>query len=157
MQVITFKAKPKTIIGVILAAVGAIVIVATFVTNHGALSQQTSASSISCATSEERTAYLESLGWEFDGTSEKEITIPSTFNRVYENYNAVQKQQGFDLEKYKGKKATIYTYNITNYKDNKNVLANLLICDGVLIGADLCDSAAKDGFLVALTSNDAKT
>ncbi len=154
MQVITFKAKPKVIFGTALALVGVAVILMTFVTNHSAGSQQTSASPVSCATSEERTAYLESLGWEFDGTSEKEITIPSEFNRVYENYNAVQKQQGFDLEKYKGKKATIYTYNITNYKNNKNVLANLLICDGVLIGADLCDPSAKDGFLVALTNNE---
>ncbi|MBR3149969.1 MAG: DUF4830 domain-containing protein [Eubacterium sp.] len=157
MQVITFKAKPKTIFGVSVALIGVIVILMTFVSNHGAKSKQASAAAVSCATSEERAAYLESLGWEFDGTSEKEITIPASFNRVYENYNAIQKKQGFDLSKYKGKTATMYTYNITNYKDNKNVIANLMICDGVLIGADLCDPSAKDGFLIALTKNNAKT
>ena len=157
MQVITFKAKPKTIFGIILALVGIAVILLTFVSNHGGKTQQTSATPVACATEEERNAYLTSLGWEFDGMSEKEITIPQVFNQVYTNYNAIQKEQGFDLEKHRGETATIYTYNITNYKNNKNVIANLLVSVGVLIGADLCDPAAKDGFLVALTSNDAKT
>ena len=158
MQVITFKAKPRAIFGAILALVGVIVILLTFVSNHGGKSQQASANPINCATEEERAAYLTSLGWEYDGVSEKEITIPAVFNQVYENYNAVQKEQGFDLEKFKGKTATIYTYNISNYRDNKNVIANLLVCEGVLIGADLCDPAAKDGFLVGLTKNEnAKT
>ncbi len=155
MQVITFKAKPKTIFGAILALVGVLVIVLTFVSNHGGKSQQTSAVPVSCATEEERAAYLKSLGWEFDGVEEKDITIPMQFNQVYENYNAVQKEQGFDLEPYKGKSAVIYTYSITNYKNNKNVTANLLVCDGTLIGADLCDPSAKDGFLTGLTNNDA--
>ena len=153
MQVITFKAKPKTIFGIILALTGVVVILLTFLSNHGGKSQQTSASPVSCATDEERTAYLSSLGWEFSSCEEKEIIIPTTFNQVYENYNAVQKEQGFDLEPYKGKSAVIYTYNISNYKNNKNVLANLIVCDGVLIGADLCDPSAKDGFLVGLTEN----
>ena len=155
MQVITFKAKPKTIFGAILALVGVLVIVLTFVSNHGGKSQQTSAVPVSCATEEERATYLKSLGWEFDGVEEKDITIPMQFNQVYENYNAVQKEQGFDLEPYKGKSAVIYTYSITNYKNNKNVTANLLVCDGTLIGADLCDPSAKDGFLTGLTKNDA--
>ena len=155
MQVITFKAKPKTIFGAILALVGVLVIVLTFVSNHGGKSQQTSAVPVSCATEEERATYLKSLGWEFDGVEEKDITIPMQFNQVYENYNAVQKEQGFDLEPYKGKSAVIYTYSITNYKNNKNVTANLLVCDGTLIGADLCDPSAKDGFLTGLTNNDA--
>ena len=153
MQVVTIKAKPKTIFGIILALVGVAVILLTFVSNHGGKSEQTSAAPISCATDEERAAYLTSLGWEFSGSDEKDITIPSVFNQVYNNYNAVQRQQGFDLEKYKGKSATIYTYNISNYKNNKNVIANLLVCDGILIGADLCDPSAKDGFLVGLTKN----
>ena len=155
MQVITFKAKPKMILGVILALTGVIVILLTFLSDHGGKAEQTSADIISCATEKERSAYLTSLGWEFDSSTEKDITIPSTFNQVYENYNALQKEHGFDLEPYKGKPATIFTYNITNYKDNKKVIANLLVCDGKLIGADLCDPSAKDGFLTGLTSNDA--
>ncbi|MBE6719970.1 MAG: DUF4830 domain-containing protein [Ruminococcaceae bacterium] len=154
MQVITFKAKPKTIFGIILALVGIAVILLTFVSNHGGKAQLTSAKPISCNTEEERAEYLTSLGWEFGSYEEKEITIPATFNQVYENYNAVQKEQGFNLEPYKGKSAIIYTYSITNYKDNGNVTANLIVCDGQLIGADLCDPSAKDGFLTGLTNHD---
>ena len=44
----------------------------------------------------------------------------------------------------------MYTYHITNYGDNDNVIANLIVLDGELIGADLCDTSADDGFLVAL-------
>lgn len=153
MQVITFKAKPKMIFGIILALTGVVVILLTFVSNHGGGSAQTSSSPISCATEEQRAEYLSSLGWEFDGVTEKEITIPSSFNQVYQNYNAVQKEQGFDLEKYKGKSAVIYTYNITNYQNNKNVIANLLVSDGILIGADLCDPSVDSGFLTALGEN----
>ena len=73
--------------------------------------------------------------------------------KVYTDYNKIQKKQGFDLEKHKGKTATIYTYNITNYKENKNVIADLIVQDGVLIGADLCDTNVETGFLVALNEN----
>ncbi|MBQ9517832.1 MAG: DUF4830 domain-containing protein [Eubacterium sp.] len=154
MQVITFKARPRTIIGVLLALVGVAVILLTFVSGHGGKAQQTSADAVSCATEKERSAYLASLGWEFNSSAEKDITIPSSFNQVYENYNALQKENGFDLTPYKGKAATIYTYNITNYKGNEKVIANLIVCDGKLIAADLCDPSAKDGFLTGLTAND---
>ena len=154
MQVITFKAKPKTIFGLILAAVGIFVILMTFVSNHNGKAQTASAQKISCATDEERVNYLTSLGWEFGSLREKVITIPADFNKVYQNYNAIQKKQGFDLEPYKGKTASLYTYNISNYKGNDNVIANLIVCDGVLIGADLCDPSAEDGFLTGLTKNE---
>jgi hypothetical protein len=150
MRVLTIKAKPKMIFGIILALTGLIVILLTFVGNHNGA--QEVVATISCSTTQERIAYLESLGYETDeNESVKEITIPSEFNDVYTEYNSIQKQQGFDLEKYKGTSVTLYTYNITNYKDNENVIADLIVSDGVLIGADLCDTSASDGFLVALS------
>lgn len=91
------------------------------------------------------------MGYETDGKeTSKEVTIPTVFNDVYNRYNDIQKKQDFDLSKYKGKTVTLYTYSITNYKNNKNVIADLMVYDGVLIGADLCDTSAKDGFLVEL-------
>ena len=153
MQVFTIKAKPKMLFGAALAVTGIIVIILTFVSNH---SQKAAATQkpISCASEEERSAYLSKLGWEFDAAvSEKEITVPSVFNQVYEDYNEIQKQQGFNLENYKGKTATVYTYKITNYKNNKRVIADLIVCSGTLIGADLCDPSADEGFLIALGDN----
>lgn len=149
MQVFTFKARPKTIFGIIMAVTGVIVVALTFVGNHSA---STSApATVSCSTLKERQDYIQSLGYETDGSeSSKKVTIPTTFNDVYNQYNDIQKQQGFDLTQHKGKTVTIYTYTITNYKNNKNVIADLMVCDGMLIGADLCDTSVDDGFLVAL-------
>ena len=153
MQIVTFKLKPKQIFGIILALTGLTVIILTFLSNHNGKPASVSAS-ISCASEEERRDYLTSLGYSFDkNVKKKKITVPSEFNEVYEKYNGVQKEQGFDLEKYKGKEAVLYTYNITNYKDNKNVIADLIVADGMLIGADLCDPSAENGFLIALNEN----
>ncbi|MFR5876018.1 MAG: DUF4830 domain-containing protein [Eubacterium sp.] len=155
MQVLTIKAKPKTIFGIILAVTGVIVILLTFIGNHNSAAAKAAMAEIKCATADERLAYIASLGWECSkDETEKAITIPNEFNDVYTQYNEVQKEQGFDLEKYKGQSATLYTYNITNYKSNKNVIADLIVCNGVLIGADLCDTSADNGFLVGLSEND---
>lgn len=153
MQIVTFKLKPKQLFGAVLALTGVIVIVLTFVSNHNG-KPVGAAASINCATPKEREEYLKELGYEFeDEIKSKEITVPAEFNQVYKEYNEIQKKQGFDLEEYKGKKAVIYTYKITNYKDNENVIADLMVCDGKLIGADLCDPSADDGFLIGLAEN----
>lgn len=154
MRVLTFKAKPKMIFGLVMALTGIIVIVLTFVGNHSGAAEQAVMAEVSCKTTEERVSYLESLGWKTDGTeSNKQVIIPSAFNDVYNDYNEIQKQQGFDLEEHKGKQVEFYTYNICNYGSNDNVVADLMVLDGALIGADLCDTSADSGFLVALTEN----
>ena len=150
MKVLTFKAKPKAIFGGILAITGVIVIILTFVSNHSKKAENTSASPISCATSRQRKEYLASLGWKFDSEREKQITIPNEFNEVYSNYNDVLKKQGWNLEDYKGKPATLYTYNITNYGTEEQIIADLIVSNGILIGADLCNPSAESGFLKAL-------
>lgn len=96
-------------------------------------------------------AFLESLGW---GTSVepvdiREVIIPQEWNSVFEEYNDLQKQQGFDLNKYRGKQATIYTYQILNYDGAENVVANLMVFDGRLIAGDVC-SAELGGFMQGL-------
>lgn len=150
MRMLTFKLKPKTAFGIILLLTGVVVIAVSFIGNHPATpaSKQTT---VSCKTAEERVNYINSLGFETDSSEEsKEIIIPARFNDVYNKYNEIQKKQGLDLAEYKGKTAVMYTYHITNYGDNDNVIANLIVFDGQLIGADLCDTSADNGFLVAL-------
>ena len=150
MRMLTFKLKPKTAFGIILLLTGVVVIAVSFIGNHPAThaSKQTT---VSCKTAEERVNYINSLGFETDSSEEsKEIIIPTRFNDVYNKYNEIQKKQGLDLAEYKGKTAVMYTYHITNYGDNDNVIANLIVFDGQLIGADLCDTSADNGFLVAL-------
>lgn len=149
MRVFTIKAKPKMIFGAILALTGVVVIMITFVGNHSGAKQ--AMASVDCSTMQKRVAYIKSAGYTTDGTeSSKKVTIPAEFNDVYTQYNEVQAQQGFDLEKYKGKTLTIYTYNIVDYNGSDSVVADLIVDKGVLVGADLCDVSADDGFLVGL-------
>lgn len=149
MKMLTFKLKPKTIFGIILAVTGVIVILLTFVSNHTDKSESVSAS-VSASTDTERRDYLSSYGWETDKEFDtKEITVPERWNDVYIDYNEVQKNQGFDLSDYKGRKVTLYTYKITNYKgENEGIVADMLVCDGILIGGDVCNTSAENGFLV---------
>lgn len=142
--------KPKQIFGLILLLTGLVVVLITFLSNHPAKPASKNVS-IRCATTQERVNYINSFDLQTDSKEEsKEIIIPEHFNDVYNKYNDIQKQQNFDLTDYKGKTAVMYTYNITNYQDNDNVIANLIVYDGILIGADLCDTSADNGFLVAL-------
>ncbi len=91
----------------------------------------------------ERERFLSQFSWDFDVEpyAVKEVTIPWEFDDVYIEYNALQKRQGFDLEKYKGQIVKKWTYNINNYPGHEekegSVQANLLIYNGNVIGADI--------------------
>lgn len=150
MRMVTFKLKPKMIFGLVMLLTGLVVAVVSFVGNHS-VKPTVASKDISCTTTEKRVEYINSFGYKTDSRElSKEIIIPEKFNEVYEQYNQIQKKQGFDLSKYKGQKAVLYTYNILNCEDNDNVVANLIVSKGILIGADLCDTSANDGFLVPL-------
>ena len=104
-------------------------------------------------TNEERVEFLQSYGWEVDETpvSETEVRIPDEFDETYEEYNDLQKTQGLDLEKYKGRNATLYVYSVHNDPSGEEgVTANLVLYRNRLIAADVC-SAQKDGFLRMIT------
>ena len=71
------------------------------------------------------------------------VTIPSEFNAVYEAYNEIQLEQGFDLSAYKGEKADIYTYKM---QDCDDMLAILIICNDKLIGCEKHSQEYGSGF-----------
>ncbi|MCI9111012.1 MAG: DUF4830 domain-containing protein [Eubacterium sp.] len=153
MKMLTLRLKPKTLFGLILVLTGVIVIVITFTSNHIKSSERVM-SSVTLETNDQREEYLTSLGWEFKtNCDEKQVQIPSEFNDVYTRYNEIQKSQGFDLEPYKGQEVTVYTYNITNYAGYENrdcIYANLIVCNNMLIGGDVCSTSVSDGFMQAL-------
>ena len=100
---------------------------------------------------EERIAYLAQFGWSVEGEPEevKEIIIPAEFDEVYENYNKLQLEQGFDLTKYMSKRVKKWTYTVTNYPGYENkscIRATMLISDGKVIGGDVC-SVELNGFM----------
>lgn len=107
-------------------------------------------------TNEDRVALLESYGWQVEPepVSVREVQIPKEFDQAYQAYNAIQLAQGLDLSACRGKRATLYTYDLTEYPTGETgVTANLLIRRSRLIAADI-SSAETDGFVHGLAGPD---
>lgn len=126
----------KLLLFVMLAAV--IALAAYFLINAKKEAENDAAYAMS--TNAERVEFLNKQGWivKPDPMSQEEILIPAEFNDVYKEYQALQKSQGFDLEKYKGMPVELISYRVLNYPGyTENITANMLISDGRLIGGDI--------------------
>lgn len=144
-----------TVLAVIAIAVAAIVMAVSRANEKTSLYRMTNET--------QRQQFIDTLGWEVPKEYDtcRIVIIPETFDEVYSNYNQLQKEQGFDLEKYKGKTVEIYSYPVYNYEDadktdekdseaaKDNVMMNLMVCDGMLIGGDVC-STELGGFMHGL-------
>ncbi len=98
---------------------------------------------------DDRINFLAQFGWEAEAEpiSEKEVTIPDEFDKIFAEYNELQKKQGLDLSSFKKKNVMRYTYVIKNYEGYEGkVYANILIYRGNVIGGDIC-SADVNGFV----------
>ena len=96
------------------------------------------------STNEQRLAYINSYGWDvgITHTDVREVRVPLEFDEVYEKYNDIQREQGFDLKK--------YTYAIENASsDSVPICANLLVYEGKIIAADI-SSAEAEGIVTVL-------
>lgn len=95
--------------------------------------------------------FLKENGYSVSNPVTKEITIPTEFSDVYTSYNTIQKEQGFDLSRHKGKAAVLYTFSVIGYineegKREDYVEAHVIVCDGKIIGGDIA-STKLDGFM----------
>ena len=100
-------------------------------------------------TNEDRINFLGQFGYTVvpDPVESTEVTVPRNFDRVFSGYNELQKAQGLDLAKYKGKTVTRYTYEVTNYDgEDGKVWANVIVYRNRVIGGDIC-SADPGGFI----------
>lgn len=125
----------------VLFAVLIITITATVVLNRKDLA-------VNAAVNDERVEFITSLGVEVDNENYtvKSVVIPQQFNDVYIQYNSLQKQAGYDLEKYVGKTVTQYTYC---FKESETKRVNLLVYKQKIIGGDI-SSVRLDGQMTAL-------
>ena len=95
---------------------------------------------------EDRVAYLEEWGWQVkpEPLSVQELLIPGEMDDSYQEYLAMQTQQGFDLAKYAGKRVKRYTYQVTNYPTGEEgVQADLLICRNTVVGGESLPPAGR--------------
>ena len=100
-------------------------------------------------TEEDRVNFLAQFGWQVKGEAleRADITIPKEFDKIFTGYNEIQKRQGLDLSKYKGKTVSRYTYEISNYEgESEKVYANVIVYRNRVIGGDIC-SANVNGFI----------
>ena len=105
---------------------------------------------------DDRREFLRQFGWEVaEGKVEGvTVTIPSEFDKVFAAYNELQREQGFDLSKYRKKTVTRYTYTVTNFENEEGtVYVNLIVYRNRVIGADIC-SADISGFICGLEGRD---
>ncbi|MFV0497014.1 MAG: DUF4830 domain-containing protein [Candidatus Fimivivens sp.] len=103
-------------------------------------------------TEEQRQEFLTTLGWVVNPEPDEvvEIIIPKKFDEVYENYNNIQKEQGMDLSRYKGKRCKRYSYTVLNYPGGEqNIRLNILVCKNKIIGGEV-SSMGLDGFMHGL-------
>lgn len=138
MFIVTAKLSKGKLIGIACAAV-AVILVIIALANRPDGTQTTAA--VKIETPQSRVEYLASCGYTVSETPARtqEVLIPETFNEVYEQYNALQKSQGFDLTRYQGKTVMQYVYLVENYPEDGSdpVYATLLLYKNKLIGADL--------------------
>lgn len=103
-------------------------------------------------TGEDRVSFLGQFGWQVkpEAVASVEVKIPDEFDKVMSAYNEIQRGQGLDLSKYKGKTVRRYTYEITNYDGYQGVVyANIIVYRNKVIAGDVC-SADVSGFMHGL-------
>ena len=97
--------------------------------------------------------FIASYGWRADEkpTEIAHLTIPEEFDVVYETYNHLEKEAGFDLTSHKGIRVTRYSYRILNHRESDSGLirANLFVSKDGIVAADIC-SLALDGFMIPI-------
>ena len=151
MFVFSFKASKVKLIGIICICVIAAVLLISLLPAAGSsrnvnkLDESQELEQINVKNEKGRVRYFESLGYgvleeSVSSTSEK---LPKDFDAVMEKYNDLQRAQGFDLEKYKGKNVTGYTYKVSSLPDGTKLggntyYATLIVYKNKVVAADLC-------------------
>ena len=146
--------KKKAVFWVLMTAlvIVAVILLAGARDQRSGTEQVKSARPITNVKSEkQRVAYLAQYGWEVESPalSEENVVIPRIFNQVFENYNALQKQQGFDLSDYCGMEVKLYTYKVCNSSIGDEVVAMLYVYSGTVIAGDV-HSTALDGYMCGI-------
>ena len=141
MMVMTAKVDLKKI-ALILGAVAAVILglILLFGGDH---TQTTAATPVS--NNEQRVQFLESLGWKVAAspTESGQVRIPETATEVFDRYNQLQKQQGYDLSTYAGKNVMRYVYKVENFPNaTEPVYATVLVYKNQIIGGDITDTSA---------------
>ena len=151
MFIYSMRAKTLKFFGLICLCLVVVIVGITFVPSYVKASAEP-AGEINYSkikNEEDRINFLKQFGWETtgDAVDSEKVIIPAQFDKIFGGYNEIQKRQGLDLSKYKGKEMMRYTYEIKNYPNyDGKVMANLLVYRGKVVGGDICSADVK-GFI----------
>jgi len=156
MFIYSLRASTLKFFAVVCVALVTLITLITFIPDYSSVSTSAEDNSNSATysydkikTNDDRIGFLSQFGWKVkpEVVENVEITVPSTFDKIFVGYNEIQKNQGLDLSKYKNKKVMRYTYEVTNYEGyNGTVYATVLIYRNKVIGGDVCSADVK-GFI----------
>jgi len=149
MFVTTLRANTLKLIGITVLSFMIVAALVIFVPSYESTMTSGSVSYDKVYSNSDRVEFISGFGWQVAQTPIEEVTvsIPSEFDTVYLGYNDIQKAQGLNLAKYKGKEVVRYTYEVTNYDGYEGkVYINLLVYRNKVVGGDVC-SADSSGFI----------
>ena len=148
MNIYTFKLTKKHLVTAVLITTALIALLILAI--PGEETAETAAS-VTIKTPQDCVQFLSQMGYQLDAAScrSKKVQIPKTFDAVYETYNQMQKECGFDLSKYAGKKADLSTWSVTNWPDGEDVLVDVLVYKEKVIGGAVY-TASVEGFMYGL-------
>ena len=159
MFIYSFRASTLRFFALLVLAAGALAALIIFVPAYEAEGYSDTAAKISydkIETNDDRIAFLAQFGYKVSGEpiESVELTLPDDFDRVFSGYNELQKAQGLDLAKYKGKTVTRYTYEVDGYPghEGEKIYANLIVRKNRIIAGDIC-SAEPSGFIHGFEMN----
>lgn len=92
--------------------------------------------------------YLVSLGYTPVYEESSTYKVPEEEEAVFDLYNELQKDGGFDLSQYRGETLMRVTYFLTDYGE-ENVYANLLFHKRKVVGGDI-SQRTLNGFMLPL-------
>jgi len=143
MLVMTAKVDKKKI-AIIFAAV--VVAIAALILLLGGRRNAAPTAATNVSNNDARVEFLKSFGWDVTTSpvESSQVRIPEKSTEVFDRYNEMQKQQGYDLKQYAGKTVMRYVYKVNNYPGAiEPVYATLLVYKNQVIGGDVTDTAAK--------------
>ena len=155
MFVTTLRANTLKLIGITLLSFMAVAALVIFVPSYESAMASSGVRYDKVYSNSDRVEFISKFGWTVAQTPIEEVlvSIPAEFDTVYIGYNDIQKAQGLNLAKYKGKEVVRYTYEVTNYEDYEGtVYVNLLVYRNKVVGGDVC-SADAAGFIHGFEKN----
>lgn len=149
MFVLNMKIRKKHIIPIIFAVILLAVLLIILVSSGNAVPDDSATRdeagkySLVAQTVGGECGFLNQFGLDVNADSRQceTVAIPSYFNDTYEEYNALQKKIGLDLEAFKGREVQKITYMLENSDEKYAVLLTL---KGRVIGAHLTNGEYGD-------------